>query len=312
MTVDQHLSTFHGLPVADFGQEQPPAGPVAWRVGVEVYDAEEPFEQVWRRFLSTVDTESVTALVFGPWGEVYDADHADVAIGLLTGARERFPALTGIFLGDIVMEQAEISWIQQGDVTPLLRHFPNLTELGVRGGTELKLEPVRHEALRTLRIETGGLPGSVIRAVAESELPALRELALWLGVDEYGADWTVEDLQPIIDGRRFPALRHLGLQDSDEQDKVAGLVAGAGVLPQLETLDLSMGTLTDVGGEALLSGPPLTHLKSLDLSHHFLGEEMMARIRAALEPAGVRVNLADRQEPKVYDGTTYYYTAVAE
>ena len=41
-------------------------------------------------------------------------------------------------------------------------------------------------------------------------------------------------------------------------------------MARLKTLDLSMGVLSDVGAEALLAGQPLTHLRRLDLHHHFL------------------------------------------
>lgn len=57
-----------------------------------------------------------------------------------------------------------------------------------------------------------------------------------------------------------------------------------------------MGTFGDEGAEALLGGQPLTHLRELDLSHHFLSREMMLRLWTGLEPHGVRVNLTDRQE----------------
>ncbi len=53
--------------------------------------------------------------------------------------------------------------------------------------------------------------------------------------------------------------------------------------------------LSDTGAAALLSGQPLTHLKRLDLHHHFVTAEMATRLREELEPAGVRVDLSDAQ-----------------
>ncbi|WP_329067089.1 hypothetical protein [Streptomyces sp. NBC_01429] len=73
------------------------------------------------------------------------------------------------------------------------------------------------------------------------------------------------------------------------------------------------------GAEALLGGQSLTHLRELDLSHHFLGHAMMPRIWTELEPAGVRVNLIGKQEPEDYGDMPYMgddedgrYIAVAE
>lgn len=308
MAVYEHVTTFHGLDVVNFGSPDSPAHQVAWRLAEEPYEPGEPLETLIPRFLDTVDTSDVTALVIGPWGEVYENDPSE-AIAQLAGVAAQLPALTGIFFGDIVMEEAEISWIKQGDVTPLLRAFPKLTELVVRGGDGLELEPVRHETLQVLRFESGGLPAGVVKAVAASQLPALRKLQLWLGVEDYGADWELEDLAPFV-GERFGELRYLGLQNSTQQDEIAELVAGSPVVARLETLDLSMGSLTDKGAEKLLADQRLSGLQTLDLHHHYLSEGMQQQVLSRL--AGVQVDLSDPEEPSDYDGRIYYYTAVAE
>ncbi|GAA2105896.1 STM4015 family protein [Actinomadura alba] len=304
MSIYQHLSEFAGLPVVDFTDETdlPPEG-AAWRIATE-FDGT-PFSAVFEDFLRQVDTAEVVALVIGYWGAEYDSGSGDPA-ELLVKAAERLPNLRSLFLGDIVAEQSEISWIEQSDITPLLTAFPRLERLEVRGGTGLALAPVRNETLTTLRFEAGGLPAGVVRAVGASDLPALEHLELWLGVDDYSGDATVADLAPLLTGERLPALRHLGLQNSQIQDEVAAAVAGAPVVAGLESLSLSMGVLTDEGAEALLSGQPLTHLKRLDLHHHFLGDEMAERVRAAL--AGVDVDLSEHQRPR----DEWRYVAVSE
>ncbi|MFV2179968.1 leucine-rich repeat domain-containing protein, partial [Actinomadura sp. LOL_011] len=70
---------------------------------------------------------------------------------------------------------------------------------------------------------------------------------------------------------------------------------------------LAMGTLTDRGAEALLSGQPLTHLRKLDLHHHYMSEPMMERLRAALP--GVEVDLDDRRDAEDEGG---FFVDVAE
>ncbi|MBC6459038.1 STM4015 family protein [Actinomadura sp. HBU206391] len=308
MSIYEHLTEFAGLPVLDFPTDgtdavTPPDRPVAWRIATEFEGVD--FDEVFQDFLTAVDTTEVTALVIGFWGASYDDGAADPA-ALLTGAAERLPNLRSLFLGDIVSEEAEISWIEQSDITPLLTAFPRLERLEVRGGTGLALDPVRNETLTTLRFEAGGLPAGVVRAVGASDLPALEHLQLWLGVDDYSGDATVADLAPLLTGERLPALRHLGLQNSQIQDEIAAAVAGAPVVAGLESLSLAMGVLTDEGAEALLSGQPLTHLKRLDLHHHFLGDEMVKRVRAALPD--VDVDLSEHQRPR----DEWRYVAVSE
>ncbi|WP_026416865.1 STM4015 family protein [Actinomadura oligospora] len=309
MGVYQHLTEFAGLPVAEFGVSGPPseealASPSSYAWAVRSGYDEESFADLWPKFLEAVDTSGITALVIGYWG-IYD-DKVDVP-KLLSGSASALPALRSLFLGDIVQEEAEISWIQHSDTTPVFTAFPALERVEVRGAAGLSFEPVESEALRTLRFESGGLPASVVRTVGRSTLPHLEHLDLWLGASEYQGDATVKDLEPFLTGANLPRLRHLGLEDAEIQDEIAAAVAGAPVVARLESLSLAMGMLTDTGAEALLSGQPLTHLKRLDLHYHFLEEPMVERVRAALP--GVEVNLDDRH---VFDPDDGFYVEVSE
>ncbi|MFH8617703.1 STM4015 family protein [Streptomyces sp. NPDC017979] len=294
-----NLQEFHGLPVFDFPEagekaELPAAAAVAWRIAVDGYgDSEdEEWEDAFKRFVATVDTTAVRALVVGVWKEAYDSG-PDSLIAAVAGAGERFPALRALFLGDISFDECEISWINQGHVNPLLDAFPLLEEFGVRGGQALVFEPVRHERLRSLTVETGGLGREVVQGIASSDLPALEHLDLWLGTSEYGADAGIQEFEPFFSGVRLPRLTHLALRNSDMQDVVARSLAGAPVVGRLESLDLSMGTLSDEGAEALLNGQPLTHLKKLNLHHHYLSESMVERIATTLGASGVEVDLSE-------------------
>ncbi|MFB7912063.1 STM4015 family protein [Kitasatospora sp. NPDC056076] len=328
MTVNHHLEQFHGLPVFDFVQALeaaeaagptdgagpaplPDAAAVAWRIRLD-YESERTWPERWQQFLEAVDTERVAALVIGQWAPD-EPDSFREPLEAVVAAAPRLPALRALFAGDVTYEECEISWIQQCDVTPLLTAFPALAELVVRGASEdwegqggLALQPLRHEALKALRFEAGGLPATVVRAVAGCEFPALERLELWLGVDNYGGDATIGDLTPFLDGTGLPALRHLGLQNSEFQDEIAAALAHAPVVARLESLNLSMGVLTDQGAAALLEGQPLTHLRALDLHHHYLTEEMQQRLRQALP--GIDLDLTEAGKPD----DRWRYVAVAE
>ncbi|QFG20968.1 STM4015 family protein [Actinomadura sp. WMMB 499] len=309
---------YTGLPVFRFDHERldgeaeglaalPPAAEAAWCVA-SAFD-EAPWDEVWKRFCESVDTTEVRALIFGYWGADYDSG-VTYPVPLLVEAAASFPNLRSVFLGDIESEESEISWINHGDITPIFRAFPELECLEVRGGNGLVMEPVEHRGLRMLRFESGGLPAGVVRAVGASDLSNVEVLELWLGTENYGGDATVADLAPLLSGERLPSLRHLGLENSELQDEIAAAAAGAPVVARLETLSLAMGTLTDRGAEALLSGQPLTHLRKLDLHHHFMSKALMKRVDAALP--GVDVNLDDREEPDEFDGETWFFIEVSE
>lgn len=302
MTISSHIDTFAGLAVrayqaGEVGDTDPAA--VAWRIDTDYDGGAETFQERLTSFLAEDWAGQVRALVIGEWGESYDTD---APIEKLVAAAATLTGLRALFLGEMTYEENEISWIQQGDVTPLLVAYPALEVLRVRGADGLALTPMRHETLRELAFESGGLPAAVVLAAGECDLPALRHLELWLGTDNYGGDATVEDLASILSGARLPSLTYLGVRDSEIADEVAAALAGAPVVARLETLDLSLGALSDVGAAAMLSGQPLTHLSTLDIHHHFLSEAMTARLRAELP--GVRVDDSDRQEPD-RDGDRY-------
>ncbi|GAB2933830.1 STM4015 family protein [Streptomyces heilongjiangensis] len=322
MTIGSHLREFHELPVVRFPDsvkgpgdtgQLPAPGEVAWSVAVDAYDSEEGWEDAFARFLASIDTTKVRALVVGAWSEAYDSGPEPV-IEALVAAKDRLPALRALFLGDIVMEECEISWINQGDVGPLLTAFTQLEEFGVRGGQGLVFPALRHERLRKLTVETGGMPAEAVRGVAASDLPALVHLDLWLGTSEYGGDSEVADLAPILAGTRLPSLRHLALRNSEMQDDICVALASAPVVARLDVLDVSMGVLTDDGATALLTGQPLTHLTTLDLHHNYLSSAIRDRLRDSLEAEGVQVDVdpddADSDEDD--DGTVWRFVAVGE
>ncbi len=309
MTINKHIEEFHGLPVFDVagaladGTALPAPGDVAWRLHLD-YEADGDFAQLWESFLAAVDPAGVRAVVVGSWWADDAMKPMAETLAVIVRSAARLPALRALFLGEVTFEENEISWIQPADLTPLLEAYPLLEELAARGAFSSYAEvappylrAVRHERLRTLRIESGGLSGTVVQAIGASELPALERLDLWLGTGDYGADVTLDDLAPLLDGGRLPALRHLGLENSQLADEIAGALAAAPVVAQLTSLSLALGTLTDVGAAALLAGRPLTRLAALDLHHHYLGEEMQQRLRDEIGAAGVALDLSGAEGP---------------
>jgi hypothetical protein len=304
VSIHEHLSSFAGLPVVSLDDERPadPAA-VAWRIDMDFEDSGEAFAAAFEQVLERCGPGGPVALIVGEWGSAYEEAFP---IDLLVGNASRLGALRALFIGEMTGEQCEISWIQLGDLTPILEAFPALEHLWVRGSEGLVIKPMRHEGLRELVLQSGGLPASVIRAVGACDLPHLTHLELWLGVANYGGDARADDLAPILAGRSLPALTHLGLRNAEIAEEVAAAVAAAPVVARLTSLDLSLGVLGDTGAETLLAGQPLTHLTSLDLSHHFMSKEMAARV--AEELPGVAVDVSDRQSEERWGR----YTAVSE
>ncbi|EEF59514.1 STM4015 family protein [Pedosphaera parvula] len=271
--------------------------------------APSPSTTPWEALLADPKCSELKGIVYGYWFKDFDMEKTseDVIVNLAMGATA-LPNVQALFIGDITYEECEISWLHQADVTPLFRAYPRLQHLGVRGSDGLKIGPAKHSELKSLIIQCGGLPAATLREVFQSEFPALEHLELWLGEENYGGDATVADLEPILSGRLFPNLRYLGLRDSAMADQVASAVANAPIVQRIETLDLSMGNLSNEGADALLASPTLKRLKKLDLHHHFISPDRVAK----LQQLGPQVDISDIQEAHKYGEETYRYIEVGE
>lgn len=311
MSFEEYLAEFAGLPVIDFAAAvDPPTArvepdAVAWRLRAGDEQAVE-FEELFRAFLGRVDASRVVAITTC---EAYSgAYEAEPAVRLLIEHAASFPMLRAIFLGDAVREDSDVAYMTQPDPAPLLEAFPELEALHIRGGFDAwqgkaPFAALSHSALRTLVFESGGLAPEAIRAVCESTLPRLEQLEFYFGEERYGGGAGTRDIARLLDGGIFPELRHLGLRNAPNQDEIAAALAHAPVVARLESLDLSLGTLGDEGAAALLAGQPLNHLAKLDLHHHYLSDEMMRRLREALD--GVELDLGDRRGDGARDPERY-------
>src|SRR4051794_35719753 len=128
VSVNRYVDTFAGLPVADFDPERVTRldGEHAWRLRSENIDIR--LEPLIARFLDTPHASDVRALVWGFWGGSFAPPLAQ-----LVAAADQLPHLMALFIGDITCAELEMSWIVHGDVTPVLRAYPRLEELRIRG-----------------------------------------------------------------------------------------------------------------------------------------------------------------------------------
>lgn len=306
MSIYEHAQESFGQPVKEWRPGVPLDDPTntAYRIALEYDEAEAgvTWESRFNEFLSLPGSSSVTSIVIGVWGDTSDplGDSAHV-VNTLIEASAKLPALRALFIGDIVSEEFEISWIQQTDMAPIFISYPELEHFGVRGGTNLRFGPLNHHRLRSLVVESGGLDVSVVRDITSSSLPELEHLELWLGDDGYGANTEMVDLAPILSGKLFPKLRYLGLRDSELADAIAAAVSYSPLLERLRVLDLSLGTLCDNGAAALLASPAIKNLELLDIHHHFCSDQMVSK----LQSLGIRVDASEQEDADDNDGDRY-------
>lgn len=158
----------------------------------------------------------------------------------------------------------QMSWLQSCELSPVLHALPSLRAFALKAGLGSRFEGLRHEALRVLIVQCGGMSRALLDDLLRAELPELSALELWFGDPFYGCEVTPEDLAPLLAGELFPKLKHLGLCNAPWADRAAHLLHGAPLLRRLDTLDLSRGIFTDAGVRALM-GADLSGLRRLEV-----------------------------------------------
>jgi hypothetical protein len=295
MAFSEHIDTFHGATVADFnGSDDWQGEKVAYRLREE-YEDEVKIADRLASLLQQPKCDQLTALIIGAWTGLCEGDDSKAIVTALAEAAPHLQGLRHLFFGEIVLEEAEISWINQSDVSPLLRAFPKLESLRVRGGASLSFSRVKHDSLRELAVETGGLSRATIRDIFLCQFSELEHLELLLGEPNYGFDGGVEDLQPLFSGRLFPKLKWLGLMNSEIANEIAAVVVNSPIVSRLETLDLSLGNLGGEGVQSLTGLAAYPNLKTLNISHHFASDQQIAALKNTLK---CEVIAYDRQEPE--------------
>lgn len=248
-------------------------------------------------------------IVIGCWGEAWD-EGAQMLVDGIVENKDKFSHIKSLFIGDMDYEDCEVSWIIQADYSALWEAMPQLEKLVIKGSTELSLGTIKHDKLEELEIICGGLSSSVIEQIQNAKLPSLKKLLLYLGVEGYGFDGDISTVKNLLEQSDFPQLEYLGITDSEIQDEVTEAVLQSKYMKQIKILDLSMGSLTDKGGQLLLDNiGNYPNVEALDLHYHYLSDAMMKK----LEGLTISVDLDDPEEPYTYsDGEVSYYPMLTE
>ena len=216
------------------------------------------------------------------------------------------PSVRRLYVGDFEFpDETEISWTEVGNIDKVYPVFPNLQWLKVQGGG-IQLGKLAHSRLESLIVNTGGLPREAAVSIAKADLPNLTELEVWFGADEYGGDSTVGDIAGLFTAAGVPKLKRLGLMNAEFTNDLPAALVGTPLLAQIEALDLSMGTMTTVGAEALLEhAEAFMHITRLSVDDNMLSEGMLAKLR---ERFGRRLHSSEQRD----DDEDWRYVSVGE
>jgi hypothetical protein len=272
-----HITMFVDRQVVNFelGMEILNPKEVAYALRVPISDRMDDslFQEKLLAFVQDPNVSQVEALIIGWCGW----ESQERMPSILAENKQYLTNLQAIFFGDIEDSEMMISDVRQGDMGVFLAAYPNLQILQIRASYHglrffEALDDIlwKHNSLKSLLIESGGLNREVLEDLNQIELPALEYLELWMGREDYGGTSSIENLMPIISGKKFPKLKYLGLKNCGYTDEVAFELAKSPVIESLLELDLSLGTLGIDGLVALTNSPYINELDRFNISRNFL------------------------------------------
>lgn len=223
------------------------------------------------------------------------------------------PFLQSVDMSSNADHMDQPSWRRVGDISGFWAAAPNLKELllqgasGSDGGKPIVLGDLNAPNLEKFFYTSGGLSKHVPTTIGAAKLPKLKHLELFFGSDNYGCDCTVASLKGILDGEGLPALKFLGIKNTElKEEELVKAVAGARILPRIEELDMSMGTLADKAAAVLVANAAkFKHLKKFNLEENYFSEADVAAIKKALPNA-------ELGEQKDDEDPEYRYASITE
>jgi uncharacterized protein (TIGR02996 family) len=215
------------------------------------------------------------------------------------------PTTRKITFGDNV---DQISWHHTGGLGKLWKGVPNLRVLEIETG-EFDVGKMIAPALERAVFITGGMSKTCAKNIATADMPNIKHLEIYYGDPNYGGNATIKEVRPLLERTDLTQLEYLGLENSMFADDIARHLGKAPVLRSLKTLDLSQGTMTDAGAQALVAArDSLRHLECLDLTRNFLSKEGIKAVKDLCP----KVLTGGQETPDEGDDEPYYYVSIAE
>ncbi len=274
------------------------------------YDDEKDVAEQIMEHLDANENCLAEGLMIGCWRDAWECAPSEI-IDVIIQNKTKFPNLKSIYLGDMESEDCEISWICHTDTAALINEL-ELESLTVKGATGLRFDAAKSENLKTLVIVSGGMSSKLLGDIARAELPNLEYLELYLGVEDYGFDGNITDVEPFMQKRNFPKLKYLGLKNSEIQDEICEKIIDSDIIDGLDVLDLSLGTLSDKGAKLILDHiNKFSHLKKLDLTYNYISDELVEKLEKAFASLNVEL-LISRDDVYIDEDYEYRFPYITE
>lgn len=200
---------------------------------------------------------------------------------------------------DISNEKYKYSRINVCNIYPILKAYPNLETLHIRGKmvnedvlvsdnkilairnikdkSLIKPKAIKHESLRTLIIDADGITDKNLASFCDLNLPSLEYLEIWVSRNKL-KEVNIEIIEPILSGKHCKNLAYLAIRKSNNTSQLAKAILNSPIMKNLKVLELTDGNMGSGGAMYILDSSTTNNLHTLNLCGNRLQTKMIQQL----------------------------------
>ena len=196
--------------------------------------------------------------------------------------------------GNMNFEICELSWITQSNYEKFFKVFSNIKGVFTQGSESLKLGKMNLPKLEILELQGSGLDCETLEDITNSNLPNLKRLNLYFGVEYYGCDVEIDYVKNLLNNTNFEKLEILGLCNIDYNlfSDVLKLVFESKYAKQIKVLDISKSCSTDRDAQYIIDNiKKLENINYIDISFNYFSNNMIKELIERLKVLNISIDL---------------------
>ncbi|BAY74521.1 leucine rich repeat variant [Nostoc linckia NIES-25] len=220
----------------------------------------------------------------------------------IINARKSLPHLRALLIGDYEAtynEKYRKSRVNVSNIYPLLKSYPNLQLLHIRGrmvnedilkpelqilqiqnsqkNSTISIKLLKPESLKTLIVDADGICDDNLAKVCNLNLPSLEYFELWLSRSDL-ININMDSLAPVLSVESFPNLAYLAIRKCGNMSEVAKAIVNSPIMKNLKILELTDGNISSGGAIALLKSSAVNRLHTLNVSGNRLHKNTIEQL----------------------------------
>ena len=230
------------------------------------------------------------------WGVTFNENEKgiDFILNYFIENKSKYVNTEYFTIGNVNRTICELSWIIQGNYEKFFKAFPNIKGMFIQGNEELKLRKMNLPKLEILELQGSSLRNEILEDITNSNLPNLKRLNLYFGVEYYGCDVEIKYVKNLLENTNFENLKILGLCNMEALiiSEVITILFNSKYIYQIEVLDISKSGIRDIDAEIIINNiDKLKNIRYIDIHYNYFSDDMIEKLYNLAKEYNFEINL---------------------